>query len=123
VARSVVASWLLDLTADALSGSTDLSESSGRSPTRSRARWTVLATVDVASSATVLSAALVERFASRGEVDFADHMYAGTGRGLRTDKLRPSNARRRGRATSDFSRQDSPRALAQKDVPDHVLEQ
>ena len=73
---SVVASWLLDLTADALAGSPDLSEFSGRVSDSGEGRWTVLAAVDVGAPATVLSAALFERFASRGEADFADQLLS-----------------------------------------------
>ena len=73
---SVVASWLLDLTADALAGSPDLSEFSGRVSDSGEGRWTVHAAVDVGAPATVLSAALFERFASRGEADFADQLLS-----------------------------------------------
>jgi 6-phosphogluconate dehydrogenase len=73
---SVVASWLLDLTADALAGSTDLSAFSGRVSDSGEGRWTVLAAVDVGAPATVLSAALYERFASRGDADFADQLLS-----------------------------------------------
>jgi 6-phosphogluconate dehydrogenase len=73
---SVVASWLLDLTAEALAGSPDLSEFSGRVSDSGEGRWTVLAAVDVGAPATVLSAALFERFASRGDADFADQLLA-----------------------------------------------
>jgi 6-phosphogluconate dehydrogenase len=73
---SVVASWLLDLTAEALAGSTDLSEFSGRVSDSGEGRWTVLAAVDVGAPASVLSAALFERFASRGEADFADQLLS-----------------------------------------------
>ncbi len=73
---SVVASWLLDLTADALAGSHDLSEFSGRVSDSGEGRWTVLAAVDVGAPANVLSAALFERFASRGEADFADQLLS-----------------------------------------------
>jgi 6-phosphogluconate dehydrogenase len=73
---SVVASWLLDLTADALAGSTDLSEFSGRVSDSGEGRWTVLTAVDVGAPATVLSAALFARFASRGEADFADQLLS-----------------------------------------------
>jgi 6-phosphogluconate dehydrogenase len=73
---SVVASWLLDLTADALAGSTDLSAFSGRVSDSGEGRWTVLAAVDVGAPANVLSAALFERFASRGEADFADQLLS-----------------------------------------------
>jgi 6-phosphogluconate dehydrogenase len=73
---SVVASWLLDLTADALAGSTDLSAFSGRVSDSGEGRWTVLAAVDVGAPATVLSAALFERFASRGDADFAHQLLS-----------------------------------------------
>jgi 6-phosphogluconate dehydrogenase len=73
---SVVASWLLDLTADAVAGSPDLSEFSGRVSDSGEGRWTVLAAVDVGAPANVLSAALFERFASRGEADFADQLLS-----------------------------------------------
>jgi 6-phosphogluconate dehydrogenase len=73
---SVVASWLLDLTADALAGSTDLSAFSGRVSDSGEGRWTVQAAVDVGAPANVLSAALFERFASRGEADFADQLLS-----------------------------------------------
>ena len=73
---SVVASWLLDLTADALAGSPDLSAFSGRVSDSGEGRWTVLAAVDVGAPAPVLSAALYERFASRGDADFADQLLS-----------------------------------------------
>jgi 6-phosphogluconate dehydrogenase len=73
---SVVASWLLDLTADALARSTDLSGFSGRVSDSGEGRWTVHAAVDVGAPATVLSAALYDRFASRGEAGFADRLLS-----------------------------------------------
>jgi 6-phosphogluconate dehydrogenase len=73
---SVVASWLLDLTANALAGSPDLSDFSGRVSDSGEGRWTVLAAVDVGAPANVLSAALFGRFASRGEADFADQLLS-----------------------------------------------
>jgi hypothetical protein len=73
---SVVASWLLDLAADALAGSTDLSAFSGRVSDSGEGSWTVLAAVDVGAPATVLSAALYERVASRGEADFAGQLLS-----------------------------------------------
>ena len=73
---SVVASWLLDLTADALAGRPDLSGFSGRVSDSGEGRWTVRAAVDVGAPATVLSAALFDRFASRGEADFADQLLS-----------------------------------------------
>jgi 6-phosphogluconate dehydrogenase len=73
---SVVASWLLDLTADALAGLPDLSTFGGRVSDSGEGRWTVRAAVDVGAPATVLSAALFDRFASRGEGDFADQLIS-----------------------------------------------
>jgi len=73
---SVVASWLLDLTADALAGQPDLSAFGGRVSDSGEGRWTVHAAVDVGAPANVLSAALYERFASRGEADFADQLLS-----------------------------------------------
>ena len=73
---SVVASWLLDLTAEALVKSPTLEDFSGRVSDSGEGRWTVLAAVDVGAPANVLSAALFERFASRGEGDFADMLLS-----------------------------------------------
>ena len=67
---SVVASWLLDLTAAALTQSADLSEFSGRVSDSGEGRWTILAGIDQATPTPVLSAALYQRFSSRGEADF-----------------------------------------------------
>jgi 6-phosphogluconate dehydrogenase len=61
---------------DALAGLTDLSAFSGRVSDSGEGRWTVLAAVDVGAPATVLSAGLFERFASRGEADFADQLLS-----------------------------------------------
>ena len=68
---SVVASWLLDLTASALAKSHDLASFSGRVPDSGEGRWTVQAAIDEGVPAPVLSTALYERFSSRGEGDFA----------------------------------------------------
>ncbi|MFZ0211315.1 MAG: decarboxylating 6-phosphogluconate dehydrogenase [Candidatus Acidiferrales bacterium] len=68
---SVVASWLLDLTAIALFEQPDLAKFSGRVSDSGEGRWTILAAVDEGSPAPVLSAALYERFSSRGEDEFA----------------------------------------------------
>ncbi len=68
---SVVASWLLDLTALALFKSPDLANFSGRVSDSGEGRWTALATIDEGAPAPVLSAALFQRFASRGEDEFA----------------------------------------------------
>ncbi|MFN0303397.1 MAG: phosphogluconate dehydrogenase (NAD(+)-dependent, decarboxylating) [Burkholderiales bacterium] len=68
---SVVASWLLDLTAKALASDGDLKKFGGRVSDSGEGRWTVLAAVDEGTPAPVLSAALYERFYSRGEDEFA----------------------------------------------------
>jgi 6-phosphogluconate dehydrogenase len=73
---SVIASWLLDLTADALHQVPDLSDFEGRVSDSGEGRWTVLAAVDEGVPATVLSAALYDRFASRGQADFADRLLS-----------------------------------------------
>jgi 6-phosphogluconate dehydrogenase len=68
---SVVASWLLDLAAIALSEHPDLKNFSGRVSDSGEGRWTVLAAIEESAPAPVLSAALYQRFTSRGEDDFA----------------------------------------------------
>ena len=73
---SVIASWLLDLTADALAQSPTLADFEGRVSDSGEGRWTVHAAVDEGVPATVLSAALFNRFTSRGEADFADKLLS-----------------------------------------------
>ena len=73
---SVVASWLLDLTASALRKSPRLDALAGRVSDSGEGRWTVLAAVDEGVPASVLSTALYERFSSRGEADFADRLLS-----------------------------------------------
>lgn len=68
---SVVSSWLLDLTAQAFANSPELGEFSGRVSDSGEGRWTVLAAVEQGTPAPVLTAALSQRFASRGEDEFA----------------------------------------------------
>jgi 6-phosphogluconate dehydrogenase len=68
---SVVASWLLDLTANALTESSDLGEFSGQVSDSGEGRWTIAAAIDQGTPAPVLSAALYQRFASRGDDEFA----------------------------------------------------
>jgi len=68
---SVVASWLLDLTAIALFEQPDLANFSGRVSDSGEGRWTIMAAIDESSPAPVLSAALYQRFTSRGEDEFA----------------------------------------------------
>jgi 6-phosphogluconate dehydrogenase len=73
---SVIASWLLDLAAMALLESPDLAKFAGRVSDSGEGRWTIAAAVDEAVPAPVLSAALYERFGSRGEADFADKVLS-----------------------------------------------
>ena len=68
---SVVASWLLDLAAMALFEQPDLKTFSGRVSDSGEGRWTITAAIDEGAPAPVLSAALYQRFTSRGEDDFA----------------------------------------------------
>jgi 6-phosphogluconate dehydrogenase len=73
---SVVASWLLDLTAAALRDDPGLAGFSGRVSDSGEGRWTVAAAVDQGVPAHVLTAALYQRFSSRGEADFADRVLS-----------------------------------------------
>ncbi len=73
---SVISSWLLDLTAAAFLDSPDMEKFAGRVSDSGEGRWTVTAAIDEAVPAPVLSAALFERFGSRGEADFADKVLS-----------------------------------------------
>jgi 6-phosphogluconate dehydrogenase len=73
---SVVASWLLDLTAAALLNDTELSKFSGLVADSGEGRWTIAAAIDEGVPAPVLSAALYQRFSSRGEGAFADKVLS-----------------------------------------------
>jgi 6-phosphogluconate dehydrogenase len=73
---SVIASWLLDLTAVALQDSPTLENFTGRVSDSGEGRWTIAAALDEAVPAPVLSAALYQRFSSRGEADFADKLMS-----------------------------------------------
>jgi 6-phosphogluconate dehydrogenase len=73
---SVIASWLLDLTAASLRSDPALSGFAGRVSDSGEGRWTVAAAVDEGVPAHVLTAALYERFSSRGEADFADRVLS-----------------------------------------------
>ena len=73
---SVVASWLLDLTAIALLESPDLAGFSGRVSDSGEGRWTILAAIDEGTPADVLTAALYARFSSRGEADFQNRLLS-----------------------------------------------
>ncbi|HWW91841.1 MAG TPA: 6-phosphogluconate dehydrogenase (decarboxylating), partial [Vicinamibacteria bacterium] len=73
---SVVASWLLDLTALALLKQPDLGSFSGQVSDSGEGRWTILAAIEESAPAPVLSAALYQRFSSRGEDDFANKVLS-----------------------------------------------
>jgi 6-phosphogluconate dehydrogenase len=73
---SVVASWLLDLTASALRKSPDLGNFAGRVSDSGEGRWTVQAAIDESVPAPVISAALFARFSSRGEADYGDRLLS-----------------------------------------------
>jgi 6-phosphogluconate dehydrogenase len=73
---SVIGSWLLDLTADALLKSPDLADFQGRVSDSGEGRWTITAAIDESVPVPVLSSALFERFSSRGEADYADRLMS-----------------------------------------------
>ena len=73
---SVIASWLLDLTASALVQDPALSKFAGRVSDSGEGRWTIKAAIDEAVPTPVLTASLYERFSSRGEADFADKLLS-----------------------------------------------
>ncbi len=73
---SVIGSWLLDLTAEALATDPALDGYEGRVSDSGEGRWTVQAAIDEAVPAPVLSAALYARFGSRGEADFANRVQS-----------------------------------------------
>jgi 6-phosphogluconate dehydrogenase len=73
---SVIASWLLDLSAAALIEDPGLSKFAGRVSDSGEGRWTIKAAIDEGVPAHVLSSALYERFSSRGEADFADKLLS-----------------------------------------------
>ncbi len=73
---SVIASWLLDLTASALIKDPTLAGFAGRVSDSGEGRWTIRAAIDEAVPAHVLTAALYERFSSRGQAEFADRLLS-----------------------------------------------
>ena len=73
---SVVASWLLDLTAISLAEDKELANFSGRVSDSGEGRWTSMAAIETGAPAHVLTAALFNRFTSRGEADFADKLLS-----------------------------------------------
>ncbi len=72
----MIGSWLLDLTAQAPARDPALDEFGGRVSDSGEGRWTIQAAIDEAVPAHVLTAALFERFSSRGEADFADKVLS-----------------------------------------------
>ena len=73
---SVIASWLLDLTAAGLVNDPELSQYAGRVSDSGEGRWTIKAAIDEAVPVPVLSTALYERFSSRGEADYQDRLLS-----------------------------------------------
>ena len=73
---SVIASWLLDLTANALLKDSALSKFAGRVSDSGEGRWTIKAAIDEGVPVPVLTTALYERFSSRGEADFQDKLLS-----------------------------------------------
>ncbi|GIL15783.1 MAG: 6-phosphogluconate dehydrogenase [Chloroflexota bacterium] len=73
---SVIASWLLDLTAIALTQDAELNEFAGRVSDSGEGRWTIRAAIDEGVPTPVLTTALYERFSSRGDADFADRLLS-----------------------------------------------
>jgi 6-phosphogluconate dehydrogenase len=73
---SVIASWLLDLTASALAADRHLTRFSGRVSDSGEGRWTIKAAIDEGVPVPVLTTALYERFASRGEADYQDKLLS-----------------------------------------------
>ena len=73
---SVIASWLLDLTATALQEDSALTKFAGRVSDSGEGRWTIAAAIDEAVPAPVLTTALYERFSSRGEADFQNKLLS-----------------------------------------------
>ncbi|MGA8324934.1 MAG: hypothetical protein WB757_02540, partial [Candidatus Cybelea sp.] len=73
---SVIASWLLDLTATALTADPNLEKFGGRVSDSGEGRWTIKAAIDEAVPAPVLTDALYERFSSRGDAEFANKVLS-----------------------------------------------
>ncbi len=73
---SVIASWLLDLTANALQGDPQLANFAGRVSDSGEGRWTIKAGIDEGVPTPVLTTALYERFSSRGNAEFQDKLLS-----------------------------------------------
>jgi 6-phosphogluconate dehydrogenase len=89
---SVIGSWLLDLTASALLADPDLAGFEGRVSDSGEGRWTVLAAVDVGVPVHVLSAALFDRFESRGEAEFAGRILSAMRKEFGGHEERPASS-------------------------------
>jgi 6-phosphogluconate dehydrogenase len=89
---SVIASWLLDLTAAALAEDPGLDGFQGRVSDSGEGRWTLQAAIDEGVPAPVLSAALFGRFASRGEADFSNRLLSAMRRQFGGHEEKPSPA-------------------------------
>ncbi len=72
----MIASWLLDLTADALAQDPALAKFTGRVSDSGEGRWTIKAAIDEGVPVPVLATALYERFSSRGNADFQDKLLS-----------------------------------------------
>jgi 6-phosphogluconate dehydrogenase len=94
---SVVASWLLDLTAASLIKDPALSEFAGRVSDSGEGRWTINAAIDEGVPVPVLSAALYQRFSSRGEADFQDRVLSAMRYGFGGHLEKPGNGDRSSR--------------------------
>lgn len=88
---SVIQSWLLDLTAQALCGSPDLHEFSGRVSDSGEGRWTARAAIDEGVPAPVLNSALGSRFDSRGLDHFANQVLSAMRKGFGGHAEKPAN--------------------------------
>ena len=88
---SVIASWLLDLTASAFAKDPELAGFTGRVSDSGEGRWTIKAAIDEGVPAHVLSAALYERFSSRGEAEFADKLLSAMRYGFGGHVERPAS--------------------------------
>src|SRR2546425_1862620 len=88
---SVIASWLLDLTASALAADAKLTKFTGRVSDSGEGRWTIKAAIDEGVPVPVLTTALYERFASRGEADFQDKLLSAMRLGFGGHLEKPAN--------------------------------
>ncbi len=102
----MIASWLLDLTAAALLNDSDLKSYTGRVSDSGEGRWTILAAIDEAVPAPVLSAALYERFSSRGDADFAEQGIVRDAPSVR----RPSGKNSRGQWGDSVTEEGGPKS-------------